>query len=321
MVTADDLLTTLRQAFESHFEWLAVYPEGRTFPLRLDEIEIAVENEKLLVGMPGDRGFRRWRIRNTVFEDNEILLDLSGQFGSEHSVRLIPRTPAAELARNIELARLVLANEIAALVQICFPGTKIVRVALNEQNGRMAQILIEGRTKTQSAILSDVTKNLTPENLLSSAYLWLDRLNARRKRPVEDLWIVGEKKQIRPLRKLHSLLNENAKSRVVLVEKYEESGEPGLRYLEAQRIASLWREKPKKLVLPTEIELSETAEKIVAMAPDDIDVIRSKQGETLRFRGLPFARVRAILGQERSWFGVSNKRRPLTGDNLDDLKN
>ncbi len=52
---------------------------------------------------------------------------------------------------------------------------------------------------------------------------------------------------------------------------------------------------------------------IIAMAPEEIDVIFSRQGETLRFRGLPFARVRKTLGTEKGWFGIDRRRRPVYG--------
>src|SRR5205085_7623691 len=47
--------------------------------------------------------------------------------------------------------------------------------------------------------------------------------------------------------------------------------------------------------------------------------IYSKQGETLRFAGLPFARVRTVLGKEKSWFGTHRNRRILSDENWDDL--
>jgi hypothetical protein len=60
------------------------------------------------------------------------------------------------------------------------------------------------------------------------------------------------------------------------------------------------------------IEPGETAAKIIEMSPDKIDCIISKNGETLRFLGMPFARVRSILGREKAWFGTGTARRPMT---------
>ena len=313
MVEAPASLTDL---LATHFEWLAVYSEGRTFPLRIDEIEIDESPAKTLIGMHGENGFRTWRVHNVGSEDGELSLTLSRNLGIERqTVRLIPRTPAAELAGEVELARLVRANEIAKLIEANFGVIKIIRVALNEHNGRMANILIESPNKEHTAVLGDVTNGLTAETLLASTFLWLERLNSRRKRPVLSAWIVAEKKQARALRRLHTLLNRNAKSRVVIVEINDEKLKP----LDEWTLSALWREKPRKLSIPSEVRVSKTLGEIIGISPDAIDSLRSKQGETARFHGLPFARIRSLMGKERSWFGVGKQRRPLLPENVEDL--
>jgi hypothetical protein len=50
---------------------------------------------------------------------------------------------------------------------------------------------------------------------------------------------------------------------------------------------------------------------IIEMSPENIDIVYSRQGETLRFLGLPFARVRSMMGQEKAWFGVTRNRQLL----------
>ena len=64
---------------------------------------------------------------------------------------------------------------------------------------------------------------------------------------------------------------------------------------------------------------AEISEQIIELSPENIDVIYSKQGETLRFMGLPFARVRTMLGIEKTWFGVGRERRILTDENWKEL--
>lgn len=307
---------TLTSLLSTHFEWLAIYSEGRAFPLRSDEIEIDESSEKTLIGLHGEKGFQTWRVGETGHEDGELVLKLSRNLGIERqTVRLIPRTPASELAREVELARRIRANEIAKLIEANFPALKIVRVGLNESNGRMANILIESSNKDQTAVLADVTNGLTAENLLASAFLRLERLNARRKKPVEGVWIVAERKQARALRRLHTLLDRDAKARVLIVEISDEKLKP----LDEWTMSAVWREKPRKLSIPSEVRVSKTLSQIIDIIPDAIDTLRSKQGETARFHGLPFARVRTLLGQERSWFGVGKQRRPLLPENIEDL--
>jgi hypothetical protein len=73
----------------------------------------------------------------------------------------------------------------------------------------------------------------------------------------------------------------------------------------------LWREKPRKIQAVKSAELSATARQIIALAPAETDAIFTRHGETLRFQGLPFARVRKIFGEEKAWFGIEAKRRNL----------
>ncbi len=310
------MVEPLSELLATHFEWLAIYSEGRTFPLRADEMEIDESPQKTFIGLHGEKGFRTWRVHEIGREDGEVVLGLSRNLGTERqTVRLIPRTPAAELAHEIHIARLVRANEIAKLVETNFPAFKIVRVSLNESNGRMANILVESPNKDQTAILADVTNGLTAENLLASAFLWLDRMNSRRKKPVLSVWIIAEHKQARALRRLHTLLRRGARSRVTIVEINDEK----LSVLDEWTMSAVWREKPRKLSIPSETRVSKTLSQIVAIDPSAIDTIRSQQGETARFHGLPFARIRTLMGRERSWFGVGKQRRPLLPENVEDL--
>src|SRR5205085_2489856 len=73
-----------------------------------------------------------------------------------------------------------------------------------------------------------------------------------------------------------------------------------------------------RVLRPVHEGLSDTAARIVALAPAAIDVVRARYGETLRFHGLAFARVRRTLGREHVWFGTG-ARRLLTEENWPDL--
>jgi hypothetical protein len=57
--------------------------------------------------------------------------------------------------------------------------------------------------------------------------------------------------------------------------------------------------------------LTQTAAQIVALAPEAIDVVRARHGETLRFHGLAFARVRRLMRREHVWFGAGRAPRVL----------
>jgi hypothetical protein len=49
--------------------------------------------------------------------------------------------------------------------------------------------------------------------------------------------------------------------------------------------------------------------------------VRARHGETLRFNGLPFARVRRVAGREHLWFGVGPRRALLEEGNEQEFLN
>ena len=149
----------------------------------------------------------------------KITLEVSRNFGREtEKIRFVPRISTAELSKAVELARLEKANQIADLIIVENPRSKLVRVSLNEENGRIARIIFEHSQKKQIAALADVSGVAVPENLLTAAILWLAKLENRRKNPVNAVWILAEKKIYKNLRKLHALLAENWKSKITLKE-------------------------------------------------------------------------------------------------------
>ena len=293
---------------DAHTEWLVIGENGKTFPLNRTEIELLDDDKKLLFGFLDDKGFRSVRVENVSTEGNEIMLEVKRPFARvTETIRLVPRISASELSANVELARLQKASEIAALISEYDPKIKIVRIALNKGSGRFAEIFVKDRTGVQTAVLSDVSERTTSETLLTTAILWLTKLQMRRKNPIDEIWIVGEKKVARNLRKLHALLEGPIKSQI----KIFEIAKTGLKHLPPLDLSDLWREKPKKLILPAEVEISETGQTIIWISSEKIDVMFAKNGETLRFQGLPFARVRKMPGSENAWFGIERTKRSL----------
>lgn len=316
MVTNPEIIDAgeLSEAVGQSFEWLVIEPEGRTFPLRRDEIEITAANGRTLFGFVGARGFRNWRVTSFECDGAEIALGLSGGFGRDAAeYRMVPRTPAAELTRQIEAARLEKANEAARAIAAIFPGRKLERVSLNTANGRLARIIFADRAGARFAVLTDVTTQLSHEGLLASALTWLEELKKRRKHPIRAVTIAAGRKQVRNLRKLHALLRRP--ETIGIIELTTKSGEMSAAEKNAVRRSDLWRDRSAKLRIPSELLPSRAARRIIEMSPENIDVIFSRQGETLRFLGLPFARVRTLMGKERAWFGIGKERRPLSEEN------
>lgn len=310
----------LRELIAERGEWLLARESAGNFPLLSSEIEVIETDGKAHFGFIDEAGFHSWRLNGFEFDGNEVAVDVVGSFARNREVmRLIPRTAAAEITAEIERARLEKANEVAALIKTNFHGIALRRVALNVENGRIAQIEFDTADKLAIAAIADVTATLTAENVFTAAISWADKLSLRKKRPIDDLWIICEKRRSRLAQKLHALLIERWRAKLTIVEVDRRPEPIRLNELPKRKIRDLWREKPQKLVLPARFEPSKISQRIIDLVPNAIDSVFTRNGETLRFRGLPFARVRTIMGIEKAWFGVGRSTRTLTDGNWDDL--
>ncbi len=321
MVNAEELARELRARIDSHFEWLLVRSTGATFPLRRDEIEISTRAEKTLLTVLDDSGIGVSRVLtlNNDPGSPEISIEVRRQFAkSSETIRLVPRTPAIQLSLNVEFARLERANSIAAGLTKIFPEYKLSRLALNVENGRLAQIFLRDPRGVDVAVMADVTATMIHEAVMTTAMLWREKLQSRKK-PINKIWIAGERKQIRNVRKLVGLFHQNVAARFRIFEVADDAGRPTVKELQRPEFRTLWREKAKKITLPAEIRPSRTAERILGLSPLATDVIFSKQGETIRFLGLPFARVRTVAGDEKAWFGIDRNRSQLNESSWGEL--
>ena len=302
------------ESLASSNEWLLIHSSRNAFALLRDEIELTFKRGRILCGFTDDKGFQSWRVAGYKIELEKLTLDLTRNFGRERTrIRLVPRVSASELSQAVELARLEKTNQFANLIVAQNPKSKLVRVALNKENGRFAQITFEDSNKNQTAALSDVAEHATPENLLTTAILWSVKLQNRQKNPINIIWILAETKLYKNLRKLHALLDVSWQSKILVKEISRRAKTQTAEITDAPPISfgNLWREKPPKIRTAENFDLSRTASEIVRLAPEKIDVLFTKHGETLRFYGLPFARVRRVADTEKAWFGIECKRRIL----------
>lgn len=320
MVISHDSQSDLQTLIDRHREWLLIHSNGRSFPVLNDEFDIEYKQDRLLFGFPDDEGFQYWRVVKFTDNEGEIMIDLTSKLSKKREkIRLVSRAAARELGEAVELARLEKANGLARLIAENYPRTKIGRVALNKENGRLGQIIALPPGHKKLAFLADVSDTLTPESMLAAAILWLLKLEKRKKDPIDDVWILAEKKLARNLQKLHALFAAPWKHKIRIVEISRKEDPPKLVELPERRISELWREKARKLAIPASLRTSEIAKRILAFSPDKIDVIYSKNGETLRFLGLPFARVRTVAGREKAWFGIARDKQILAGQTWEHL--
>ena len=310
----------LHEIIESHHEWLLVRETGRSFALTSGEIGIDKNGSGVSFRFLDDDGFHTRTLSGFSLDGSELLINITGLAGERtETMRLVPRTTAADLAVEVELARLERANEIAGIIAHRVSGSKMSRVALNAENGRLAQIEFETPEKVPTAAMADITASLTDESLFTAAMIWLEKLGLRKKRPVLDIWIVCEKRQAKNAQKIHALLTDKWKAKITVFEIIRKEDPLLLKELPKRRVRELWREKARKLALPADAVISEIGSAVTALAPEEIDTVYSRNGETLRCLGLPFARVRVTAGREKAWFGIGRERRPLTDATWGDL--
>lgn len=312
----ESALAEISKILESQNEWLIVHDSGKSFALQNQEIEVTIERGKIILGLMDEKGFQLWRVAGYKIEKKLLKLDVTRNFGIENDkIKFVPRVSSAELSAAVELARIEKANEIARLIIAANSKSRLIRVALNVENGRFAEIFFQQPNKKQIAALADVSESATPENLLTTAILWSVKLGKRQKNPIATIWILAEKKLYENLRKLHALLKKNWKTKVLIKEISHVKSKPQDSQLTDKRtleIVDLWRTKSPKISLNNKSEISLTANEITKLAPNAIDSVFNKHGETVRFYGLPFARIRKIGGAEKCWFGIERDRRILS---------
>lgn len=322
----EDSLRHIKNFLEKRHEWLLINSLGNSFALQKNEIELALEFNKIIFGFLDEKGFQLWRVADYKIEAEQITLDLKRDFNRKgEKIRLVPRASTLELSEAVELARLEKANRIAGLLIAEKHAAKLVRVALNEKNGRVAQIVFQNFSGEEYVALTDVSDVVAPENLLTFAILQLGKMQNRARKPIAAIWILSNRKQAKNLQKLHALLGENWRKKIKLQEISRtnaaalSANESALKPVKNLEIKDLWRAKPKEISLPQNSAASGAAQEIVKLAPEKIDALFSKNGETLRFSGLPFARVRKIFDEEKVWFGVERDKQFLNENSHEDF--
>jgi hypothetical protein len=312
MVTDDGV--DLRQALA---EWLLVRENGTSFSLLSSEIETEHRNGRVLLGIFDDRGFRMFRVESCDVGDEISMAVSAGPGSPRERLRLVPRTSAGDLSAAVEAARLQRAGEIAALAERALGPATIVRISLSAERGRLAHIILRKPDGGQFALASDVTETLSHEATLCSVLVWAERLAARRKQPIDEVWIAANKRRSREVRRALALLKPAAAKRFNVLELPAKTGGEAI-VRSRLTLAELWRDKPRPIVLPANTP-SELAGSILSLAPDETDVVHARHGETLRYNGLPFARVRSVMEKQRAWFGTAKRRAELNGGSLEEL--
>ena len=249
-----------------------------------------------------------------------LALQASRRMGAEQRLlELVPRQPATALAATIRAARQVRRDRLAQLACDLQPRTTIERCALSPgprpgQPGRYARILLRWKGE-RIAVTGPVipTHPSTVDAFLSSALLWFTRTRERAVPPfVEQLWLIVSEALAKSAGYRIALLRESLRDVIRLFVVDNELRE--LSEVACPTPHELWTRKLTRFPPIHAATVSEQTCAIVASAADAIDVVHSRHGETLRYFGLPFARVRSLLGVERVWFGIDAAHRQLLDD-------
>ncbi len=304
-------LRRVRELIDAHEEWFYART-GRATPsaLRKGEIDFRVTHGNLMLTCASDEGTNVWRINGWAWMKDKLLLEATRRMGLERAtLELIPHASVASAISLISATRRARCRTLAELACALLPGSRITRAGLSAgarrgQPGREARILLSLKNESV-AVTGTVAEDEArgTDAFLSSALIWFARVSERARRSyVKRLWLVAQHESVKPLSEKLALLREDLR-RVISLYEMDEDWQSLIPVRPLER-AALWLEAPARLRQPFGIEISESAARIVAFAPEAIDVARARHGETLRFHGLSFARVRRVMNLERVWFGI-----------------
>ena len=307
----------IASVFQRHAEWLYAAADEPAQSLRREEIEISISHERLVLSCWTDNGNQLWRVLAWHWSGELLTLQVARRMGAELSVvEFIPRTSAKAIAATIRAARELRCERLAQLAATFRPDTAVERLALSRgtrpgQPGRYAQILLK-RRQERIAVTGPVVQchPAAVDAFLSSALLWFRRTADRIKPPyIQQLWFIVSPEVLKPVLYRVALLRDSLK-RTIRVFTVDDDLSV-LTETTCPDKDELWKKKLARFPPVAAATLSEHAAAIVSEAPDAIDVVHARHGETLRYFGLPFARVRSLLGSVKLWFGINRSHRQL----------
>jgi len=306
------LLTRLLEARGAWF--LREGREGAGLELRRGEWALRAAGGALVLSYWGESGARTWRVAAWRAEGEGIYLEAFRRSGAGRALlQLVPRATVASERALVACARRAECERLAALV--CeFARARLEHASLSQgarrgEPGRWARVLL--KMKVGGCERVAVAAPVVPagaeavESFLANALLWFTRLGDGA-RGARTLWLVAPRALAAAACERVPLLREGLRGRVSVYELKE--GERGPSPLQVPTFEELLDAPAPKLSRVPERSPSEPASHIIALAPDEIDSVRARHGETLRFQGLPFARVRRVAGREHLWFGVGQRR-------------
>ena len=310
----------IAELIETHAEWFHVVDDAPSQALRRSELDIAICHGALILSCWTEGGTRSWKIRGWKWNGEKLMFRASRRMGAERPViELVPRAAATALAATVKAARQARCDLLAQLASEQLLGTRIERVTLSPgirrgQPGRYARIIL--RLKHQRiAVTASVASHYASDAdaFLSAALLWFTRAAERARPPyIQQLWLIVEDELVKATLARLPLLREGLRESINVFEVVDAWSE--LQPLAIPSRSDLWRKRLSRFPPLINSQISWWTKSIAAQAPQAIDVVQARYGETVRYLGLPFARVRFLMGSERVWFGVDGSHRTLLDD-------
>lgn len=302
--------------FNQHAEWFCTAGNSETYALRREEMQVSIAQQRLVLSCWTEKGSRAWRILGWEWKGQMLLLQASRRMGAEQLIELIPRASAGAVAATIRAARQFRCEKLAQLAYASLVETRIERAALSpgtraSQPGRYARILLH-RKQMRIAVTGPVVEShpASVDTFLSSAILWFNRTSKRIKPPyIEQLWLVVPVEMLKALLFRVALLRDGLKRAIRVMSLDDDL--TSLTPVECLEWRDLWKKRVARFPSVPAATITSQTNAIIAEAPEAIDVVHARHGETLRYFGLPFARVRSLLGIERLWFGLQSSGRSL----------
>lgn len=319
----------IREIVRAHRDWF-ISVNGRTpLNVNVDDFEFSATHRQLIFSSWTENGSRTWRVMSWNWSGDKLLVQAVRRMGAETAtIELVPRASAKAIVASIAAARQERCEKLAQLVAqtlVCesvsedhrlksAPLPKLERAALSpgmrrDQPGRYARIVLRlphERVAVTGTVAESDLRNV--DALFSSSLLWFQRMLESPKRPsIQRLLLVVERAILDATRQRHVLLRDSLGERIELFEINDDWTQvtPVKRYERKH----LWRKRLTRFPPVNEGESSARASEIVANAPEAIDMVTSRHGQTLRYHGLPFARIRRVMEQDRLWFGIEGSRR------------
>ena len=319
-----------------HNDWFFAEDGGAPLALGRDEFDFSIAHKRLIFSCWTESGSRSWHIKAWSSTGDKLILKASRRMGAEAAtLELVPRASAKAMVASIAAARQARCERLAQLVAqtlVCdspasdlrlksvpLPAAKIERAVLSpgrrrDQPGRYARIVLRfpyGRVAVTATVALSDARNV--DSFFSSALLWFNRLQSHPKRPaIEKLILVVEHDVLEAARQRHALLRRSL-NRVIELFEINEAWDAAAPVRSLER-KDLWRKRLARFPPVSEAETGEQVRQIIGRARQAVDAVSSGHGQTLRYHGLPFARVRRVMEKDRVWFGIEGSSRRLLDD-------